>query len=366
MQKEIESKLIQYRDPYLGTDLLSAKAVKQITVEKNRLTLEITLGYPFKGAKAGMEAGLKKALLPVAGGREIEILFSTKIERHNSNQTVQGLSRIKNIIAVASGKGGVGKSTVSVNLALALAKEGAKVGILDADIYGPSQPMMLNAQGVKPALNDEGLQPIERHGIQSMSIGYLVEQTAAMVWRGPMLGKAMQQMLNDTVWQDLDYLIVDLPPGTGDVQLTLCQKMPVSGAVIVTTPQDLALLDVRRACEMFQKLNVPILGVVENMSVYHCPKCGHEEAIFGTGGAEKLAAEYGVTRLASVPLDIRIRELTDSGQPPVASEPEGAHAEVFGEMARQVAAKLSLQPKDYSLKFPKVVVDHASAEQKKE
>ncbi len=252
---------------------------------------------------------------------------------------MQQNATIKHIIAIASGKGGVGKSTVAVNLALALAKEGARTGILDADIYGPSQPAMLGASGERPVLKEKKFQPIERHGIQSMSIGYLIDPNAAMMWRGPMIGKAMEQMLHDTQWGDLDYLIVDLPPGTGDIQLSLCQKIPVSGAVIVTTPQDLALLDVTRACEMFVKLKVPILGIVENMSLYHCPHCGHEEAIFGEGGAAKLARQYGVNVLGAIPLAISIREMTDSGQPPVVQEPDSHYAKAFREIARTIASK---------------------------
>lgn len=267
------------------------------------------------------------------------------------------MKNIKKIIGVASGKGGVGKSTVAVNLALALAKTGANVGILDADIYGPSQPMMLNAVGKRPDLKEGGLAPIVRHGLQSMSIGYLIDETAPMVWRGPMIGKALQQLLSDTLWDNLDYLVVDLPPGTGDVQLTLCQKIPVNGIVIVTTPQDLALSDVKRACEMFQKLNVPILGVVENMSLYHCPNCGHEAHLFGTGGAQKLAEQYGIHMLGSIPLAVDIREMTDSGEPPVVKAPESEYAKVFYDIAEKVIAKLALQPKDYSNLFPKIVVE---------
>lgn len=279
-----------------------------------------------------------------------------------SSQSIAKVKNIKKIIGVASGKGGVGKSTVAVNLALALVKTGAQVGILDADIYGPSQPMMLNATGIKPVMQEGGLLPVIRHGIQSMSIGYLIDESAPMVWRGPMIGKALQQLLADTLWDDLDYLIVDLPPGTGDVQLTLCQKIPVSGIVIVTTPQDLALSDVRRACEMFHKLNVPILGVVENMSVYHCPQCGHQASIFGAGGAEKLAAQYGLNMLGTVPLDIQIREMTDSGHPPVIQDPEGVYARAFLEIAQKVIAKLALQPKNYANVFPKIVVENKKPE----
>lgn len=246
---------------------------------------------------------------------------------------------IKKIIAVASGKGGVGKSTVAINLALALAKTGAKVGILDADIYGPSQPTMLGAAQEKPALNEGVLEPIERHGIKSMSMGYLIDATAPVVWRGPMLGKAMQQLLYDTNWGQLDYLVLDLPPGTGDVQITLCQKIPLSGAVIVTTPQHLALLDVRRACEMFQKMNVPILGVVENMSTYHCAECGHVAALFGVGGAATIAAEYNTVQLGAIPLAIEIREMTDSGVPPVIQAPDSEYAKAFMDVASKVREK---------------------------
>jgi ATP-binding protein involved in chromosome partitioning len=267
------------------------------------------------------------------------------------------VKNIKKIIGVASGKGGVGKSTVAINLALALAATGAKVGILDADIYGPSQPMMLNTLGKRPIFQDGVLTPIESHGLQSMSIGYLIDETAPVVWRGPMLGKALQQLVQDTDWGNLDYLVVDLPPGTGDVQITLCQKMSVSGIVIVTTPQDLALADVRRACEMFNKLNVSILGVVENMSLYHCPQCGHEEHLFGKGGAEKLAQQYELDMLGSIPLDIQIREMTDSGHPPVVQDAPSANAKVFHEIAQKVAAKLALQPKNYKHIFPKIVVE---------
>lgn len=264
---------------------------------------------------------------------------------------------VKKIIAVGSGKGGVGKSTVAVNLALALAKNGANVGLLDADVYGPSQPLMLGAKGVKPVVENSRFKPIVRHGLQSMSMGYLVGEEAPMVWRGPMIGKALNQLIHETDWDNLDYLVVDLPPGTGDIQLTLCQKIPLNGAVIVTTPQDLALADVIRACEMLEKLSVPILGVVENMSYYHCSQCGHDEAIFGAGGGEKVAHKYKVDLLGHIPLDVHIREMTDNGKPTVVQDPDGVHAKAFAEIARQVVARLDAQPKDYSSVFPKVVVE---------
>ena len=267
------------------------------------------------------------------------------------------MKNIKKIIGVASGKGGVGKSTVAVNLALALARDGAKVGLLDADIYGPSQPMMVGAVGERPEFKEGALQPVIRHGLQTMSMGYLIEQTAPMVWRGPMIGKALQQLLGDTEWDALDYLVIDLPPGTGDVQLTLCQKVPVNGIVMVTTPQDVALSDVRRACEMFQKMNVPMLGVVENMGLHHCSNCGHTESVFGAGGGGKLSAEYGLPLLGSLPLDKRIGDMTDSGLPPVVADPKGDFAGVFFAVADKVAALLAAQPKDYSSIFPKIVVE---------
>lgn len=265
--------------------------------------------------------------------------------------------QIKKIIAVASGKGGVGKSTVAINLALALQQGGAKVGLLDADIYGPSQPNMLGAAGEQPSISEGKLKPIEALGLKSMSIGFLIEQIAPVVWRGPMLGKALEQMLKDTIWGELDYLVIDLPPGTGDVQISLCQKIPVNGAVIVTTPQDVALLDVRRACEMFKKLNVTLLGVIENMSLYHCPHCGHEDRLFGEGGGLKLAGEYNIKLLGSLPLNSSIREMTDGGHPPVVQEPNGVFAKTFAEIARQIADILRQQPKDYSKLFPKIVVE---------
>lgn len=275
-----------------------------------------------------------------------------------SRQSLPPLPQVKNIIAIASGKGGVGKSMVAVNVALALAREGAQVGLLDADIYGPSQPAMLGVTSEKLVVKDKLLQPILRHGLQTMSIGYLVGSGAPMVWRGPMLGKALQQLVYDTAWQHLDYLVIDLPPGTGDVQLTLCQKIPVNGVVIVTTPQDLALLDVRKACEMFNKLQVPIIGVIENMSHFSCPKCGHEEQIFGTGGGEKLAAEYHLTLLGRIPLATTIREQTDQGNPPIIAAPTSDEARVICDITAKIVTQLSLQPKHYSNKFPKIVVEH--------
>lgn len=269
--------------------------------------------------------------------------------------TMQKLPNIKHIIAVASGKGGVGKSTTAVNLALALAKEGLQVGILDADIYGPSQPTMLGISG-KPETNDKGMLPMRNHGIQSMSIGYLIDTTTPMIWRGPMVSTALLQLLNDTQWDNLDYLIIDLPPGTGDIQLTLAQKIPVSGAVIVSTPQDLALLDARRAYEMFKKVNVPVLGVIENMSIHICSQCGHAESIFGTGGGEKLAQQYDLDFLGALPLDIHIREQTDSGKPTVIADPEGHNALCYRDIARRMIVKLTAQTEQNTAPFPSIEI----------
>ena len=356
MQERILYELGRYHDAYLETDWLSAKVIKHVLIHQEKVEIEIRLGYPFKRIAHDIEAQIKAKITSLVGEKPIEIKLLSHIEPHVGRTGMSPHPAIKNIIVIASGKGGVGKSTVAVNIALALAMEGAKVGLLDADIYGPSQPAMLGAEGERPIFKDKSFLPVIRHGIQSMSIGYLIDQDTPMIWRGPMIGKAMHQLLYDTQWEALDYLIIDLPPGTGDIQLSLCQKVPVSGAVMVTTPQDLALLDVRRACEMFKKLNVSILGIVENMSGYHCPACGHHEAIFGQGGGQKLAHEESQTLLASIPLSLSIREMTDHGKPPVILHPPHQHADVFYTAARKIAAKLSLQNKDYSAKFPKIVV----------
>jgi ATP-binding protein involved in chromosome partitioning len=265
---------------------------------------------------------------------------------------------VKNIIAVASGKGGVGKSTTAVNLALALAAEGAAVGLLDADIYGPSQPQMLGISGKPESLDGKTLEPMRRHGIAAMSIGFLIDQETPMVWRGPMVTQALEQLLRDTRWGDLDYMVVDLPPGTGDIQLTLSQKVPVTGAVIVTTPQDIALLDARKGLKMFEKVGIPILGIVENMSLHICSSCGHEEAIFGTGGGAAMSKDYGVDLLGSLPLDIGIREQADSGNPTVVSHPDSRTAQIYKEIARKVAIRIAAQAKDMTSKFPNIVVQN--------
>ncbi len=354
---DLESRLRAYIDPDLSCDLVTAKAVKNIRLSEKVIALDLVLGFPIHSIREQWLAGLRSFLESSFPGKKIELQLITQIETHVGQSTVKALPQIKNLIAVASGKGGVGKSTIAVNLALALAQEGAAVGILDADIYGPSQPTMLGIK-TRPEIRDKKIiMPINIHGIQAMSIGLLVDENAAMVWRGPMISMALQQLLNDTQWEALDYLVIDLPPGTGDIQLTLSQKIPVSGALVVTTPQELALSDVRRACAMFEKLNVPILGIVENMAGYVCSHCGETDALFGEGGGEHLAAKFNTQVLARFPLDKQLREETDSGVPPVVKSPEGAYAGQFRRLARQVAARLSLQAKSYSHKFPQIKVE---------
>jgi ATP-binding protein involved in chromosome partitioning len=354
----IEAKLAEYVDPYLQQDLLTANVIKEIKIDANAIFIKLLFKYPIAGIRDQLIASLKQLLQSVTVGYVLTIQVDSQIEPHVGNKTLKAFAEIKNIIAIASGKGGVGKSTTAVNLALALAQAGARVGILDADIYGPSQPTMLGIHESPEAADQEQkkIRPLLRHGIQSMSIGYLIDITTPMIWRGPMVSMALQQLLNDTQWDSLDYLIIDLPPGTGDIQLTMAQKIPVSAAVIVTTPQDLALLDARRAIEMFKKVNVPILGVIENMSTHVCSACGHEESIFGEGGGEHLATDYEVELLGKMPLDGTIRQQTDSGIPPLVADPYSKHALAYSEIASKMAAKLSLHAKDYSSKFPSIVV----------
>ena len=354
----VETALKGYIDPYLEQDLIAAKCLKQIRIEGDRVEIEIELGFPAAGYRETLIAALRERLTGLPGVGEISIQLDSKIIAHEVQKGLKPLPGVKNIIAVASGKGGVGKSTTAVNLALALSIEGAKVGLLDADIYGPSQPRMLGVNQQPESPDGKSLLPVISHGLQSMSIGYLIEEETPMVWRGPMVTQALEQLLRDTRWQDLDYLIIDLPPGTGDTQLTLAQKVPVSGAVIVTTPQDIALLDARKGLKMFEKVAVPVLGVVENMSIHICSNCGHEEHIFGAGGGARMAAQQNVPFLGSLPLDIRIREETDSGRPTVIAEPDSRIAGLYREIARRTAARLSLQARNYSHKFPSIVIQN--------
>ncbi|HCK82863.1 MAG TPA: iron-sulfur cluster carrier protein ApbC [Candidatus Competibacter sp.] len=355
---DVETALKGYMDPYLDQDLLAAKCVKAIRVDGSRVELDIELGFPAAGYRDTLAAALRDRLAALPGISDLAIKVESKIVSHEVQKGLKPLPGVKNIIAVASGKGGVGKSTTAVNLALALRAEGAVVGLLDADIYGPSQPRMLGSTDRPQSPDGKSLNPVVSHGIQSMSIGYLIEEETPMVWRGPMVTQALEQLLRDTRWQDLDYLVIDLPPGTGDTQLTLSQKVPVSGAIIVTTPQDIALLDARRGLKMFEKVEVSVLGIVENMSIHVCSQCGHEEHIFGQGGGERMAEQYKVPFLGSLPLDIRIRAETDNGQPTVVAEPDSRIAGLYREIARRAAARLSLQAKNYSHKFPNIIIQN--------
>ncbi|MCL4131934.1 UNVERIFIED_CONTAM: hypothetical protein GTU68_023557 [Idotea baltica] len=347
-----------YQDPLSLITLGDSHAKVNAQVDGEALTVNLTLAYPVQGHKAQLIADLTALLQQQAEATTVTITIDWQVTKHKVQQGIKGLPGVKNIIAVASGKGGVGKSTTSVNLALALAAEGATVGILDADIYGPSQPRMLGKNQRPESKDGKSITPIESYGIQSMSIGYLVDEEEPTIWRGPMVTQALQQLLNDTDWDDLDYLVIDLPPGTGDIQLSLSQKVPVSGAVIVTTPQDISLLDARKALKMFEKVNVPVLGVIENMSTHICSECGHEEHIFGSGGGQSMADQYSVDLLGTLPLDIRIRENADNGEPTVAIDETGDIAMAYRLIATRVAARLAMQGKDYSSAFPNIVVQN--------
>jgi len=355
---DVEAALKGYVDPYLDKDLVAAQCIKRIQITAGRVDVDVELGFPSGGYQEALSAALRERLATLPGVAEAVVQVGSKIIAHEVQKGLKPLPGVKNIIAVASGKGGVGKSTTAVNLALALSVEGANVGLLDADIYGPSQPRMLGASQQPESPDGKSLNPVVSHGLQSMSIGYLIEEETPMVWRGPMVTQALEQLLRDTRWQDLDYLIIDLPPGTGDTQLTLSQKVPVSGAIIVTTPQDIALLDARRGLKMFEKVEVPVLGIVENMSTHICSNCGHEEHIFGEGGGQRMAAQYNVLFLGALPLDLRIRVETDSGQPTVIAEPDSRIAGLYRDIARRAAARLSLQAKNYSHKFPSIVIQN--------
>ena len=331
-----------YVEPHLGTPLGEAKAVKSVQLDGGTAVVEVELGFPAGRYGPRLAADLEQALAAAPGVGTARVAVRWQVASQAVQGGLQPLPGIRNVIAVASGKGGVGKSTTAVNLALALALEGARVGLLDADIYGPSQPRMMGLQGERPVSRDgRRIEPLEAHGVRVISIGFLIEEEQPMVWRGPMVTQALTQLLGDTNWGELDYLIVDMPPGTGDIQLTLSQRVPVSGAVIVTTPQDIALLDARKGLRMFQKVSIPVLGVVENMSTHVCSRCGHEEPIFGAGGGARMAGQYGVALLGAVPLDIRIREETDAGRPTVIAEPDGAIGRAYLEIARRAAARLA-------------------------
>ncbi len=343
-------------DPHTGKDFVSAKCIKNLSLQGDTVQFDLEMGYPAQSQIPGFCQALAAAAQTVDGVVHVEIQPRLNVTAHAVQRGVQLLPGVKNIVAVASGKGGVGKSTTAVNLALALAAEGARVGLLDADIYGPSLPMMMGITG-KPASEDgKTMEPLFNYGVQVMSIGFLVAQDEAMIWRGPMATQALEQLLRQTHWQDLDYLVVDMPPGTGDIQLTLSQRVPMTGAVIVTTPQDIALLDAKKGIKMFEKVGVPILGIVENMAVHVCSNCGHVEHIFGADGGKNMAAEYAMDYLGALPLAMSIREQADSGRPTVVADPEGDVAALYKAVARKVAVAIAAKNKDFSSKFPSITI----------
>jgi len=357
-EQQVQDALKALIDPNTRKDYVSTKSARNIKIDGDKVAVDILLGYPAKSQLEPIRKEITAKLKSIPGVGNVTVNVSMKIVSHAVQRGVKLVPGVKNIIAIASGKGGVGKSTTAVNLALALAAEGASVGVLDADIYGPSQPMMLGISGRPESKDGKSLEPMEGHGLQAMSIGFLIDVETPMVWRGPMVTQALEQLLNETKWRDIDYLVVDLPPGTGDIQLTLAQRVPVTGAVIVTTPQDIALIDARKGLKMFEKVGIPILGVVENMSIHICSKCGHEERIFGEGGGERMGKDHDVEFLGALPLDIKIREHADSGKPTVVSDPDGRVAQIYREIARRVAVKIAERQQDHSAVFPKIVVEN--------
>ncbi len=351
----IEKAIDAVVDPHTDASITRNNTIEGLDIDGDQVSIKLTLGYPAQSAHAELAGLVENAVTAIDGVSTVKVEFDTEIVSHAVQEGTKPLDGVKNIIAVASGKGGVGKSTVSANLALALSAEGATVGILDADIYGPSQPRMFGLSG-QPSTDGTHLQPMASYQIQTMSIGYLIEEDTPMIWRGPMVTQALEQLLRDTKWDKLDYLIIDLPPGTGDTQLTLAQKVPVTGAIIVTTPQDIALIDARKAVKMFEKVEIPILGVIENMSTHVCSNCGHEEHIFGEGGGKRMADDYDVDFLGDIPLDGKIRESMDGGKPTVVADPDGSVATTYKAIARKAAAKLAGRKKDYSAAFPNIVI----------
>lgn len=357
-EQDIRACVSGVTDPFTDDTLNGDKQLMQLEIQGGLVKAELQLSYPSQGLAEEVKQLVVAALKNLPGVKGVELALSHKILARKIPQGIESNPEVKNIIAIASGKGGVGKSTTAVNLALALQREGAKVGILDADIYGPSQPQMLGSYARPDVIDGDQkkIVPLASHGLQSISIGNLVDSKAAMVWRGPMATSALDQLWRDTQWQGLDYLLIDLPPGTGDIQLTLAQRIPVAGAVIITTPQDISLLDAVRGLKMFEKVKVPVLGVIENMAVHVCSNCGHEEHIFGSGGGQKMVAEHNMELLGSLPLDIRIREQADGGKPSVIAEPDSDIALTFRKIALRMAGRLAKQNRDFSTKFPKITV----------
>jgi len=357
-ENQIKIALSKVYDTNTGRDLMASKSAKNIQVRGGDVSLDVELGYPASSQVEVIRANVIEAILGLEGVAAVNVNVISKIVAHTVQRGIKLRPNVKNIIAVASGKGGVGKSTTAVNLALALHAEGARVGILDADIYGPSLPMMMGIEGRPESLDGTTMEPLENYGVQVSSIGFMIDPAEPMVWRGPMVTQALVQLLEQTNWRELDYLIIDMPPGTGDVQLTLSQKVPVTGAIIVTTPQDIALLDARKGLKMFEKVGIPILGIVENMSLHICSNCGHEESIFGQGGGAKMCAEYGVELLAALPLNMSIREQADSGKPTVVADPHGPISAIYKDIARKVAIKVAEKAKDMSGKFPNITIQN--------
>lgn len=352
----VRSALSQVVDPNTEKDFITSRSAKNIQISGADVSLDIELGYPAKSQLHIIRESVAKALEAIPGIGKVNITIASKIVAHSVQRGVKLMPNVRNIIAVASGKGGVGKSTTAVNLALALAAEGANVGLLDADIYGPSQPMMMGVSGKPESHDGKTMEPLENYGVQVASIGFMIDPDQPMVWRGPMVTQALQQLLEQTNWRDLDYLVVDMPPGTGDIQLTLSQKVPVTGAVIVTTPQDIALLDARKGLKMFEKVGIPILGIIENMSTHICSNCGHAEPVFGEGGGTKMCQEYGVEFLGALPLTMSIRQQADSGKPTVVADPDGQIADIYKQIARKLAVSVAEKAKDMSSKFPSIVI----------